>query len=55
MSKSRNNQKDRRLKTSPILIALLAAFGLAVILTASGFAFAATQETHDSFCSSCHT
>lgn len=55
MSKSRNNQKDRRLKTSPILIALLAAFGLAVILTASGFAFAATQETHDSFCASCHT
>jgi nitrate/TMAO reductase-like tetraheme cytochrome c subunit len=55
MSKSGNNQKDRRLKTSPILIALLAAFGLAVILPASGFAFAATQETHDSFCSSCHT
>jgi len=55
MSKSRNNQKDRRLKISPILIVLLAAFGLAVILTASGFAFAATQETHDSFCASCHT
>jgi hypothetical protein len=26
-----------------------------VIFTAGGFSFAATQETHDSFCASCHT
>jgi hypothetical protein len=28
---------------------------LGIVLAASGFAFAATQETHDSFCASCHT
>ncbi len=28
---------------------------LAVVLTAGGFAFAASQETHDPFCASCHT
>lgn len=28
---------------------------LAAIVAASGFAFAASQETHDPFCASCHT
>jgi predicted CXXCH cytochrome family protein len=47
--------KRRKAKRSPLLIGILAAFGLVVLLTASGFTFAATQEAHDVFCSSCHT
>jgi nitrate/TMAO reductase-like tetraheme cytochrome c subunit len=34
---------------------LLIACGFALLFTAGGFSFAATQETHDSFCASCHT
>jgi nitrate/TMAO reductase-like tetraheme cytochrome c subunit len=42
-------------KKSPILrIAIIAAIAV-VILSISGFAFAATQEQNDSFCASCHT
>jgi hypothetical protein len=29
--------------------------GVAILFTAGGFSFAATQERHDSFCASCHT
>jgi predicted CXXCH cytochrome family protein len=36
----------------PVLGGIVA---LGVILAASGFTFAASQETHDSFCASCHT
>jgi nitrate/TMAO reductase-like tetraheme cytochrome c subunit len=36
----------------PVLLAV-AAFG--ILLTAGGFAFAANQEQHDSFCASCHS
>lgn len=35
-------------------LALAAAF-LLVLLSVGGFAFAASQETHDSFCASCHS
>ena len=35
-----------------ILAALIA---LGVLLTVSGFAYAASQESHDPFCASCHT
>ena len=31
------------------------ALALGIILAISGFAFAATKESHDSFCASCHT
>jgi hypothetical protein len=34
---------------------LAACFIVGIMLAASGFAFAATKEQHDSFCSSCHT
>lgn len=34
---------------------LLAIVGLAVVLTASSFTYAANQEEHDAFCASCHT
>jgi hypothetical protein len=36
----------------PVIVAIAIA---GVLLTASGFAFAATQEQNDSFCGSCHT
>ena len=41
----------------PLLIipALLAAVVIVILLTAGGFAFAANQEAHDTFCASCHT
>jgi len=39
----------------PVVPALLAAAVLFVLLTAGGFAFAASQESHDPFCGSCHT
>jgi nitrate/TMAO reductase-like tetraheme cytochrome c subunit len=38
-----------------IIPALLAAVVVVILLTAGGFAFAAGQEAHDSFCASCHT
>ena len=39
----------------PFLTVILAVVALGVIFTAGGFAFAATQEQHDSFCTSCHS
>jgi nitrate/TMAO reductase-like tetraheme cytochrome c subunit len=36
----------------PVLGGIVA---LGVILAAGGFTFAASQETHDAFCASCHT
>jgi hypothetical protein len=49
--------KQNRLKflSSPIFKIGLAIIVLGILLTASGFTFAATQEQHDSFCASCHT
>jgi nitrate/TMAO reductase-like tetraheme cytochrome c subunit len=54
-AKKAQNNKPRNPKTRLILYILLAGVGLAIFLAASGFAFAATQEQHDIFCSSCHT
>src|SRR5512137_741659 len=42
-------------KRSRIIIGLIVAAVAVVGLSASGFAFAATQESHDQFCASCHT
>jgi Doubled CXXCH motif (Paired_CXXCH_1) len=60
--KSRSIQKSRSQKNrkiSPRMRSVLKVFGtsivVGIVLVASGFAFAATQEQHDSFCSSCHT
>jgi hypothetical protein len=41
-------------KRSPFVL-LLALLGAGIVLVAAGFGFAATQESKDSFCSSCHT
>lgn len=42
-------------KRFPLLTVLVALVVLGVVLAASGFTFAASQETHDPFCGSCHT
>jgi hypothetical protein len=42
-------------KPFPLIPALVGAVVLAVLLTAGGFGFAASQESHDAFCSSCHS
>jgi nitrate/TMAO reductase-like tetraheme cytochrome c subunit len=53
---SKHGKKDtRKPKTFPILPVLGAVLLAAILLTASGFAFAYTQEERDTFCSSCHT
>ncbi len=54
MSKTRRPVKPAK-KSFPILRVVVIAAVLAVVLTASGFAFAATQESNDPFCASCHT
>jgi hypothetical protein len=56
-NKAADRGKTRQLsrRTRTILLALGGAALLGIILAASGFAFAATQEEHDSFCASCHT
>lgn len=53
-------KKSRKIKplthrTRVFIYLLIAGTGLAIFLSAGGFAFAATQEQHDEFCSSCHT
>jgi predicted CXXCH cytochrome family protein len=42
-------------KPSRVILVLIAAGVVVVALTASGFTYAASQETHDPFCGSCHT
>jgi predicted CXXCH cytochrome family protein len=56
-SKSKKTQAKKSIspRTLQIIRIVLAVIGVGILLTASGFTFAATQETHDSFCASCHT
>jgi nitrate/TMAO reductase-like tetraheme cytochrome c subunit len=51
-SSSAANQRKKKFAIIPVLIV---AGILLVLMTAGGFAFAATQESHDPFCASCHT
>jgi hypothetical protein len=51
---SKYKKKDAR-KPKTLFPVLGAALLAALLLAASGFAFAYTQEEHDTFCSSCHT
>lgn len=50
----RRRKRSRRV-IPPVIKALLAVVGLALVATISGFVFAANQEAHDGFCASCHT
>ncbi len=54
MRKPKRIQKRRRKSflARPLFLGVAVA---AVLLAAGGFSFAATQESHDSFCASCHT
>lgn len=52
MKQPSNLPRKKYLLSIPALAVLAA---LAVSLTVGGFTFAASQETHDSFCASCHT
>lgn len=45
----------RKARNRVILLAVFLGVGLALLLSAGGFTFAATQEQHDTFCASCHT
>jgi nitrate/TMAO reductase-like tetraheme cytochrome c subunit len=49
------NKKSHTKKPFPVVLVLLIALAAVVLLTAGGFGFAASQETHDSFCASCHS
>ncbi len=54
MSVSTGQPPTRRRRVSLFtVLGGLAALG--IILAGSGFAFAASQESHDAFCASCHT
>jgi hypothetical protein len=55
MSKTRRPVKPVKKKPSPVLPAVLIGLALVLLLTAGGFTFAASQESHDAFCASCHT
>jgi predicted CXXCH cytochrome family protein len=48
-------QTPPKSKTRPIVWVLEGVLVLAFVAAIGGFAFAATQEEHDSFCASCHT
>jgi hypothetical protein len=50
-----NRKTTGRKKPFPYLPVITLVIALAIILPLSGFTFAASQETHDSFCASCHT
>jgi nitrate/TMAO reductase-like tetraheme cytochrome c subunit len=52
MSQASSSPGRKRFAILPVIIGTGI---LAVLLTASGFVFAASQETHDPFCASCHT
>jgi nitrate/TMAO reductase-like tetraheme cytochrome c subunit len=49
------NPKPEKKKPFPILPVVGIAAVFLVLITAGGFAFAASQESHDAFCASCHT
>ncbi len=42
-------------KKFPLIPVIIAVAVVGLLLAGGGFAFAATQETHDPFCASCHT
>jgi len=52
MTQAPGSQKKKRF---PFIAVLAVGLVVVVLLTAGGFAFAATQESHDSFCGSCHS
>jgi predicted CXXCH cytochrome family protein len=54
---SRKAHSRRKTKTglSPAIKILITLAGVGILVAASGFGYAASRESHDSFCASCHT
>ncbi len=52
MTQGLASSKPGKFPFIPLLIVL---FVVGIALAGGGFAFAASQETHDAFCTSCHT
>ncbi len=50
-----NQLKNPEKKRFPLIPVLIAVALVAVVAAGGGFAFAATQESNDPFCASCHT
>jgi nitrate/TMAO reductase-like tetraheme cytochrome c subunit len=48
-------QSSPRKKSFRLMSVLVGIVALGIFLAASGFTYAASQETHDPFCASCHT
>jgi nitrate/TMAO reductase-like tetraheme cytochrome c subunit len=53
MPDSKSNTQPK--KKFPLIPVLIGAAVVVLLLAGGGFAFAATQESHDPFCASCHT
>ncbi len=49
------DRKSTNKERFPLMTGLITLVGLGIVVAASGFAYAASQETHDPFCASCHT
>jgi nitrate/TMAO reductase-like tetraheme cytochrome c subunit len=52
MTINQPSPREKKFRFTWVLVGIVA---LGIILAASGFTFAASQETHDPFCASCHT
>jgi nitrate/TMAO reductase-like tetraheme cytochrome c subunit len=52
MSVKQPSPRNKVVRFTTVLIGIVA---LGIFVAAGGFAFAASQETHDPFCASCHT
>lgn len=48
-------QPSMKKKPFPVIPVIAVGVVVVILLTAGGFAFAASQESHDPFCASCHT
>ena len=52
MAQGRNSSNKKKFPLGPVLVVV---FVVGIVAGVGGFAFAASQESHDAFCSSCHT
>jgi nitrate/TMAO reductase-like tetraheme cytochrome c subunit len=48
-------EPKKRSRAFPVILVLLVLAGVGLLLAGGGFAYAASNESHDQFCASCHT